>query len=147
MGLEAVRRDWPSLAKRLQEGILELIFEDRDALPFVKRTVAELKAGELDHELVYVKRIRKGSLDRYTATTPPHVQAARKAGASSGEVVRYVVTTGGPEPLRDDAPIPQPIDRRHYLEKVMRPIVDSILPEVGQSFDEALGEARQLSLL
>ena len=103
--------------------------------------------GELDAELVYVKRLRKGSLDSYTATTPPHVQAARKAGMQGGGVVRYVITRRGPEPLGVGEPFPDDVDRSHYVEKVLRPVAESILEAQGRSFDEALGEPSQLSLL
>ena len=72
---------------------------DAPVLPFVRETVDAVRRGELDAELVYAKRVRKGSLDRYTGTAPPHVQAARKAGARAGPLVRYVVTARGPEPV------------------------------------------------
>jgi DNA polymerase-2 len=147
VGLESVRRDWPAVAGRLQRGALERVFRDEDAMPFVREIVAQLKAGELDEELVYVKRVRKASVDSYTATTPPHVQAARKAGERAGNIIRYVMTVEGPEPVFPGAPLPEGIDHRHYVEKVLRPIADSILEAVDQSFDEALDQRRQLSLL
>jgi DNA polymerase-2 len=147
VGLESVRRDWPAVAARLQRGLLERVFADRDALPFVKQTVDALKAGELDSELVYAKRVRKDSLDSYTATTPPHVQAARKLGPQAGPVIRYVMTDGGPEPVSPGRALPPGIDHAHYVEKVLRPIADSVLEALGQSFDEALGHPRQLNLL
>ncbi|MCZ6782800.1 MAG: DNA polymerase II [Proteobacteria bacterium] len=149
VGLESVRRDWPPVARRLQEGMLTRLFQDEEVLPFVRELVAQLRAGELDEELVYVKRIRKGSLDRYTATTPPHIQAARKAGDALGtsRVIRYVITDGGPEPVLPGRPLPPAIDRSHYLEKVLRPLADAILPELDHSFDEALGLPRQMTLL
>jgi DNA polymerase-2 len=147
VGLESVRRDWPQIAHRLQEGMLERLFTDREVLPFVERLVERMRAGELDDELVYVKRIRKGSLDRYTATTPPHIRAARKAAGAVGPVIHYVITQNGPEPVLPGRPLPAGIDRRHYAEKVLRPVADGILSETGQSFDEALGEPQQLTLL
>ncbi len=151
VGLESVRRDWPAVARRLQEGMLSLLFQDRDVLPFVKDLVKRVCAGELDAELVYAKRIRKGSLDRYKAATPPHVRAARRAaeilGAPPGPVVRYVLTSGGPEPVLPGRPLPADIDHRHYLERVLRPVADAILLHLDQSFDEALDQPRQLSLL
>jgi len=110
VGLESVRRDWPAVARRLQRGMLERLFSDEEILPFVKELLTRLRAGELDAELVYAKRVRKGSLDRYTATTPPHVQAAR-------------------------------------MERVLRPVAETILAPLGHEFDEALGQPRQLSLL
>jgi len=147
VGLESVRRDWPRIAHRLQEGMLERLFTDREVLPFVKELVEKLRSGELDGELVYVKRIRKGSLDRYTATTPPHIRAARKAGRAVGPVIHYVITREGPEPVLPGSPLPAGIDRGHYLERVLRPVADAILSEIGQSFDQALGVPQQLELI
>jgi DNA polymerase-2 len=147
VGLESVRRDWPALARRLQIGMLERLFRDEDPAPFVRDLVARVRAGELDPELVYARRVRKGALERYTATTPPHVQAARKAGAAAGALVRYVITASGPEPVLPGRPLPPGIDRRHYVERVLRPVAESLLELSGSSFDEVLGAPRQLGLL
>ena len=147
VGLEAVRRDWPAVAGRLQRGLLERVFADEPVAPFVGETLAALRRGELDAELVYAKRVRKGSLDRYTAATPPHVQAARKAGPRAGPTVRYVVTQAGPEPVFHGEPLPGEIDRAHYVERVLRPIAESILEAVGEHVEDAFGEPRQLGLL
>jgi DNA polymerase-2 len=147
VGLESVRRDWPAIAGRLQRGLLARLFAGEDALPFAKEVVQTLRSGELDDELVYAKRVRKDSLDSYTATTPPHVQAARKAGPQAGPVIRYLMTAEGPEPVLPGRPLPPGIDHAHYVEKVLRPVADSILEVLGQSFDEALDRPRQLNLL
>jgi DNA polymerase-2 len=115
---------------------------------FARNVVARVRAGELDDELVYVKRVRKGSLERYDATTPPHVQAARKAGGRVGPVVRYVITAGqGPMPVVPGRPLPEGIDHAHYVERVLRPLAEAILAPLGSSFDEVLGQPRQLPLL
>jgi DNA polymerase-2 len=147
VGLEAVRRDWPAIARRFQRGLLARIFTDQPVEPFVRETVENLRAGELDQELVIRKGIRKEALERYTSRTPPHVRAARKAGRPVGRVVRYVITHTGPEPVLPGEPFPEQIDRTHYVEKVLRPIAEAILPHVGLHFDEILGEPSQLSLL
>ena len=147
VGLESVRRDWPAVARRLQLGLLERLFSDGDALGFTREIAERVRTGELDAELVYAKRVRKGSLERYTATTPPHVQAARKLRADFGGVVRYAICRSGPEPVLPGRPLPPDIDRAHYLDRVLRPVADAILSELGSSFDEALGLPRQLSLL
>jgi DNA polymerase-2 len=146
VGLEAVRRDWPDLAHRLQEGMLERLFSGRDPAPFVRELVDELRAGDRDAELVYAKRVRKGGLERYEANAP-HVQAARKAGHVPGGVIRYVITRSGPEPVLPGRKLPPAIDHGHYVEKVVRPVAESILEVLGSSFDEALGAPRQLRLL
>jgi DNA polymerase-2 len=152
VGLEAVRRDWPAVAARLQQGMLERVFTDQPVTPFVREVAEQVLAGECDAELVYARRVRKASLDRYTATTPPHVQAARKLaeqGVRVGPVVRYVITATGPEPVLPGRALPAAIDRRHYVDRVLAPIADAILIERGESFDAALGRAKpqQLPLL
>jgi hypothetical protein len=75
------------------------------------------------------------------------VQAARKAGRLAGGVVRYVITESGPEPVLPGRTLPAALDRRHYLDKVLRPVADAILRELGTSFDHALGKPTQLELL
>jgi DNA polymerase-2 len=147
VGLEAVRRDWPAVARRLQRGLLERVFADEDPLPFAREIARQVRAGELDAELVYAKRVRKGSVESYVATTPPHVQAARKAGAPPGALIRYVVAAAGPEPVLPGRPLPGPIDHGHYIERVLRPIAEQILEPLGRSFDEAIDAPRQMALL
>ncbi|MAJ61705.1 MAG: hypothetical protein CBC48_18350 [bacterium TMED88] len=151
VGLESVRRDWPEIAGRLQRGMLERIFHDQPVLPFVAAVVHEMKEGLCDEELVYRKRIRKGSLDHYTAASPPHVQAARKQAERTGTaprgVIRYVITSSGPEPILRGTPPRPDLDRTHYLERVIRPVADAILLEIGESLDTALGQPKQLDLL
>ncbi len=145
-GLESVRSDWPPIAQRLQEGMLERAFTDRDPAPFVRELVARVRSGALDAELVYTKRIRKGRLDRYAANAP-HVQAARKAGGRPGPVIRYAITATGAEPVVPGRPLPPRIDHAHYIEKVMRPVAESLLVDLGTSWSAALGEPQQLQLL
>ena len=91
--------------------------------------------------------LRKGSVERYTTRIPPHVEAARKAGERAGRVIAYVVTRRGPEPVFPGEPLPADIDHGHYVEKVLRPIAESILSLRGESVEEAFGEPRQLNLL
>ena len=47
-------------------------------------------------------------------------------GIAAGEVVRYVITPGGAEPVAPDGSLPSELDRQHYLEKVLRPVADAI---------------------
>lgn len=147
VGLEAVRRDWPELSRSLQRGLLERLFREEEILPWLRDRIDEVKEGRRDDQLVYVKRLRKGDLSRYTKSIPPHVQAARKAGKHAGDVIRYIMTETGPEPVLAGRPLPAGIDRSHAIEKLMRPIADAILPELRTSFDEALGKPIQLQLL
>jgi len=144
VGLEAVRRDWSSVARRFQRELLRRVFGDEPVDGFITDTLAALRAGRLDAELVYRKAIRK-PLETYTRTTPPHVKAARKqANGDGGRIVRYVVTRAGPEPV--DAQTAAP-DYDHYVEAQLKPIADAVLRFVpGVDFDTLAGLRRQLSL-
>ena len=148
VGLEAVRRDWPALARRLQRGMLERVFRDEPVAPFVREVVAEVRAGRLDGELVIRKALRKGAVERYTARDA----AARPGGAQGGardrprRALRDHARRARARRARRASCRPS-IDRAHYVERVLRPIADAILAQLGQSFDEALGAPRQLSLL
>jgi DNA polymerase-2 len=116
-------------------------------IPFVREVVAEVAQGKIDRELVIHKRLRKGSTERYTATTPPHIQAARKAEGAIDRVVHYVNTHTGPEPVLPGRPFPAKIDYTYYVEKVLRPVAEAILSPLGQSFDDVLRRPKQLNLL
>jgi DNA polymerase-2 len=143
VGLEAVRRDWSGVARRFQRELLGRVLRDEPVDGFVRDYVAALRAGQLDDELAFRTAIRK-PLEAYTRTTPMHVQAARKAGAGSGRVVRWVMTKAGPEPVDG---LTAPPDREHYVTHQVKPIADAILRFVpGPDFDDLAGLRRQLSL-
>src|SRR6185295_16945915 len=42
VGLESVRRDWSEVSKRLQKGLLDLVFHERPVEEFVRGFLAEL---------------------------------------------------------------------------------------------------------
>ena len=109
---------------------------------FVRDILEQLQDGELDAELVYRKRLRRGVND-YTRNVPPHVQAARKLDHPV-RWIRYVITPSGPEPVRDDAALPPP-DYAHYRDRQLAPAADGILAFAGTSF-EALTD-KQIELL
>jgi DNA polymerase-2 len=143
VGLEAVRRDWSSVARRFQRELLELVLREEPVEDFVRARVADLRAGKLDTELVYRKTVRK-PLDSYTRTTPAHVKAARKQTDAGSRVVAYVVTRAGPEPADQLTADP---DREHYVIQQLKPLADAVLRFVdGPDFDELSGLRKQLSL-
>ncbi len=133
-GLESVRTDWTPLAQRFQRELYRRIFLHEPFEDYVRATLADLKAGKLDHELVYRKRLRRDLKD-YVRNVPPHVQAARKLGRAD-RWVRYVITRNGPEPVEGAMPRP---DYRHYEERQLAPIADGILGFVGTSFEAVAG--------
>lgn len=146
-GLENVRSDWTGLAKRFQHELYVKVFNHSPIATFIKDVVEVLKSGEEDKNLVYKKRLRK-PLSAYTKTRPPHVKAALHAQDMAGSaiyanrnVIYYVMTINGPQTLEYQS---SPLDYNHYIDKQLRPIADSILPLINESFDNITNE--QLSL-
>jgi DNA polymerase-2 len=142
VGMEVVRRDWTRLAKRVQRELYERLFSNRPVDAYLADVVARVRKGELDEELVYHKMLRKGESD-YTATTPPHVAAARKSSQPGGRSIHYVVTTAGAEPLDN---VQHPLDREHYVGKQVRPVAEPVLETLGLDFERVIGDARQIDL-
>ena len=105
IGMEVVRRDWTALAKQVQRELFERLFSDQPVDAYLAEVVRKVRAGELDELLVYRKNLRKDT-DDYTATTPPHVVAARKSPSRTGRLITYVITTAGPEPTDNANVIP-----------------------------------------
>ncbi len=141
VGMEVVRRDWTALAKDVQRELYARLFAGEPVAGYLADTVAALRRGELDDKLVYRKGLRKRPA-AYTASTPPHVAAARKS-RRPGRVVSYLMTVAGPEPL--DALEHAP-DREHYLDKQVRPVAEPVLAALGLDFDRVVGDDAQLSL-
>ncbi|AQT58792.1 DNA polymerase II [Cellvibrio sp. PSBB023] len=152
-GLENVRTDWTLLAKEFQSELYRKIFNGEDYLDFVRATNDRVLAGQCDMDLIYRKRLRR-HLHEYQKNVPPHVQAARKYAQLTGETLRrgdwisYLITTSGPEPVGsyevDLALLQSPIDYRHYIEKQLSPVADSILHFLDESLTQLVDQ--QLSL-
>jgi DNA polymerase II len=141
-GLEAIRSDWTELAKKFQEELLMKIFKREKYVEYIKKTVEDLKKKKYDGLLVYRRKINK-PLSEYTKTTPPHVKAARKLAVLRSNLIQYVMTTDGPEPLEH---IKHDIDYDHYIEKQLKPIADSILSFLNTDFEGIMSTSRQRSL-
>ncbi|HEU4655132.1 MAG TPA: DNA polymerase II [Steroidobacteraceae bacterium] len=141
VGMEVVRRDWTELAKNVQRELYLRLFRDEPVESYLTEIVTRVRDGELDADLVYRKNLRKDTTE-YTATTPPHVAAARKS-SQSGRLIQYVMTTAGPEPLDN---VQNPLDREHYVDKQIRPVAEPVLSTLGLDFDQVVGNSRQIEM-
>jgi DNA polymerase-2 len=141
VGMEVVRSDWTALAKQVQRELYQRLFTDQPVEIYLADIVKTVRDGALDKLLVYRKSLRKGA-ETYTATTPPHVAAARKSRSPprGRKVIEYVMTTGGPEPLDN---IQHPPDREHYVSRQIRPVAEPVLATLGLDFDTVVGDGRQ----
>jgi DNA polymerase-2 len=152
-GLESVRSDWTELAREFQNTLFEKVFSQQSVTEFMLDTVSKLKAGQLDAQLIYHKRLRR-PLDAYVKNVPPQVRAARLADAQNRKLGRplryqrhgriaYFITHNGPEPVeyRDSS-----IDYQHYIDKQLKPIADAILPflAVDTDFETLVSEQMPL---
>jgi len=141
-GLEFVRRDWTEVSKKFQLELLDLIFHDKEIINYVKTFVQNLKSGKYDNLLVYRKALRK-DVAEYTKTTPPHVKAARQLDKITSNIIDYVITVEGPEPIQK---LTHSIDYDHYIEKQIKPIADSVLYFFGQNFEDVVKGSEQKNL-
>ena len=121
-GLEAVRRDWTPLARRVQLELLRRVFADEPFEEWIMALARDLVAGRLDEELVYRKRRR--DVETSTATETEHV-----------------MTTRGPEPLDQRS---APIDYDHYVGKQLAPVCDVVLLPLGTAFERLAGAQTSL---
>ena len=139
VGMESVRSDWTRLAKEFQLELYNRIFNNAEIENWLREIVKKVKDGEYDDKLVYRKRLRK-DVDEYTKNIPQHVKAARMLPETSGTVY-YVITKRGPIPIELKH---SDINYDHYIEKQLKPIADSVLSLLGESFDN-IAESDQLS--
>lgn len=141
-GLEFVRRDWTEVSKKFQLELLDMVFHHKDPKSYIKEFVSDLKKGKYDGLLVYRKALRKDT-EEYTKTTPPHVKAARLLDKIKSNIIDYVITTEGPEPIQK---IKHPYDYVHYIDKQIKPIADSILEFYDADFNDIVNGSSQKSL-
>jgi DNA polymerase-2 len=142
VGMEVVRRDWTALAKQVQRELYQRLFTDQSVEAYLADVVKQVRNGSLDPLLVYRKNLRKDA-EEYTATTPPHVVAARKSTKASARLVSYVMTTAGAEPIDN---VRHPIDREHYVSKQVKAVAEPVLATLGLEFERVIGDSRQLDL-
>ena len=141
-GLEFVRRDWTELSKKFQLGLFWRIFKDEEIDEWVRDFVDSLKDGEMDDLLIYRKALRK-DVEDYVKTTPQHVKAAKKKDEIRDNVIKYILTINGPEPVEN---VQSSIDYDHYIEKQIKPIAESVLPLLDKDFDAILRGTKQTDL-
>lgn len=142
VGMEVVRRDWTALAKQVQRELYHRLFTDQSVDEYLTDIVKKVRNGELDDSLIYRKNLRKDT-EEYTATTPPHVVAARKSTQPLERLINYVITTDGPEPIDN---VQHPLDREHYVTKQIKPVAEPVLATLGLDFERVIGDNRQIDM-
>ncbi len=146
VGMEAVRHDWTPLAQDLQREILDRVFHDAPLEEIDERIrglLRDLRAGRKDDALAYRRSLRK-PVEAYTKSSPPHARAAALLPPEERTgLISYVWTTDGPQPQSRRT---APLDYEHYVQKQVRPIVESIAPSIRLSTDDLFSPGGQLGL-
>jgi DNA polymerase II len=141
-GLEAIRGDWTEAAQEFQKELLMKLFKKEPIENFIKSYIKKINEGKLDEKLIYKKSLRK-PLEEYTKTTPPHVKAARQLPSLQSRIIRYYITTKGPEPIQIHK---HKIDYDHYIKKQIQPIANQVLTLLDKDFDEIIQNSKQTKL-
>ena len=93
--------------------------------------------------LVYRKSLRK-PVEGYMKSSPPHARAAALLPPEERTgLIRYVWTVDGPQPESRRTSRP---DYEHYVQKQVRPIVESLAPYIGLSTESIFSPGGQLGL-
>lgn len=156
-GFETVRRNWSSIAKDVQERILEIILREHDtkkALEYVKKVIDDLKNKKVPIEQVTIHtQLQKDILD-YTSKGP-HVAVAQRLinkgkQISPGTVIKYVVTQGS-DIIRNRSKLPEEVkdgeyDADYYINNQVIPSVERIFNVLGYKKEDLLETKDQTRL-
>jgi DNA polymerase I len=150
VGLEVMRGDWAAVAKKVQEGVLEIVLKEKSpnkAAEYVRQFVYELRQGRVAYrDLVIWKTLTKPS-EEYEVKAA-HVEAARMLKEkgwhmSIGDKVGYVVVKGSGRLYERVKPYVfasyDDVDIEYYVSKQVVPAAARILSSFG------IGEEQLLS--
>ena len=140
-GMENVRNDWSKLAKRLQHELYKRLFAGDKLATYLTKQIEDLKAGKLNHELIFNRRLSR-DVEDYSAQSSPHVRVAKQLYEltsdpkflSRGAKVEYFNTLKGPQAAEYCT---AEIDYDYYIEKQIIPIAESLFELTGENLQSA----------
>ncbi|WGI18170.1 DNA-directed DNA polymerase [Methanonatronarchaeum sp. AMET-Sl] len=170
-GLEVRRGDWCDLAREMQQKVIEIILKDKNpekAVKVVKKTIKNLKNGEIPIDKLVIRKTLSKSISKYESRQA-HVHAAEKAEKEGIEVgpgkkISFVVTTKGGKSIGERSfPIEMfksykngtltmengrkiPIDIDYYIENQVIPATSRVLNYFGYTENDLKGEPSQKKL-
>ncbi|MDI6720905.1 MAG: DNA polymerase domain-containing protein, partial [Candidatus Aenigmarchaeota archaeon] len=86
-GLEAVRRDWCDIARKLQHDVLRLVLQKREkeAVKEVRKVVERVRKRQISIDEIMLRTQLGKNLEEYKATGP-HVEVARRLKSEGHDV-------------------------------------------------------------
>jgi DNA polymerase I len=149
VGMEVVRGDWATIAKKVQEKVLEIILKEqspRKAADFVQQFIYELRQRRVPYrDLIIWKTLTKPA-EEYEVRAS-HVEAAKMLRAKGwelavGDKIGFVVVTGTGRLCERVKPYMlasyDEVDLDYYVSKQVVPAAARILESFGITEDQLL---------
>jgi len=149
VGFERVKSDSSQLTKDVQENVLRLILEGKEAevLPYLQGKVLEVKSAGID-TLATVKQLGK-DLSEYTKGEQGYIKEIkrRKFLIRAGDSVSIVPAKNYPFGVavwqeKRDLEKPVEVNFEEVLEKQVRAKVEDLLEVIGSSWGEVQGQVK-----
>jgi DNA polymerase I len=149
VGLEVVRGDWATVAKNLQEKVLEILLRERspqEAANYVQQYIARMKEHKIPYKDFIIWKTLTKAPEEY-AVRAPHVEAARllkKEGLdlTLGDKIGYVITKGEGKLYTKAKPYvlvsDEDLDIDYYITNQVVPVAARVLSMFGVKEEELL---------
>jgi DNA polymerase elongation subunit (family B) len=156
-GFETVRRDWCTLAREVQNDVLEKVLKEGNAdssLEFVQDVIAKVRKRKISKDELIIRTQLKKELAEYVSEGP-HVTIAKKMIAQgmpvdAGMLIEYYIAEGNvkgkKQLVRERAKLPDEkgeYDIDYYLEHQIVPAVENIFAVFGISKEDLLGKTQK----
>jgi DNA polymerase I len=145
VGFEAVRGDWADIAKKVQEGVVEILLKKgsvEEAVEYVRRVVSDLTQGKIPLEKLVIWKTLTKPIEEYEAEAP-HVLVAKKLmrlgyKVEVGDKVGYIIVKGSGKISERAEPYilvrdPRIVDVEYYIDRQIIPSALRILEYFGVS--------------
>ncbi len=142
VGMEVVRGDWATIAKVVQEGVLEIVLKEqspRKAVDFVHQLIANLRQKHVPYRNLVIWKTLTKPVEEY-AVNASHVEAAKMLRAkgwdiSIGDKIGYVVVSGSGRLYERVRPYMfasySEVDLQYYVTRQIIPAAARILESFG----------------
>lgn len=160
VGLEVVRGDWATVAKKVQERILEIILKEKattKAVEYVHRIIKDIRERKVPYRDLVIWKTLTRPIEEY-AVRAAHVEAAKllqREGweISTGDKIGYVITMGEGKLYQRAKPYVladyKEVDVEYYVQKQIIPVASRILQMFNVKKEELLppktGEKKRLT--
>ncbi len=141
-GFESVRRNWSTIAKEVQEEVLNIVLKENNkekALAYVKNIIDNLRNHKVPLDKVIIHTQLQKEIGDYDSIGP-HVAVAKKLRdkglkIAPGTVIKYIVTKGKGL-IRERAMLPneakqEDYDPIYYVNNQIIPAVEPIFSVLG----------------